>query len=172
MMTEQKEISFYDPKDLVLGDKRVTLRLLREGEDKYGYEMFFPGERFFIDMPEESNGQVMNMGIILGNWVLPLSSVPVECLLGEGYNIDIKYQENPQEIVQELRNTVKEDLGKYYEVTDDTFFHVIVYALEGSFDSSYLQGEGETLEEWTERVGDRVLGHIQAYNDFRRLGLI
>jgi hypothetical protein len=167
-MVEQNKISFYDPKDLVLGDKRVTLRLAREEDDKY--DTFTPGDSFVIDISEDEE---IIEGTILGHWKLPFYSIPVETLFGEGYEVDIDPKQDTQEMIGWLlRQEAKRDLKQYYEVEDRTFFHIIVYLPEVNVGEELLQIKGESIRDWNRRVGHRVFSHIQAYNEFSKCDLI
>ncbi len=47
-MGEKQAVTFYNPKNLVLGEKRVTLRLAREEDDKYNN--FDAGDSFVLNI--------------------------------------------------------------------------------------------------------------------------
>jgi len=158
-MVGEKEITFYDKKDLVLGLKRVTLRLAREQGDKY--EELRAGNHFILNIPKEENQIDDLIGTILAHWKLSFQSIPPQFLAGEGYKLDL--ENKMQSTKQILRDTARKDLGGYYEMTDESLIHVIVYLPMAEVDRDILQKSKETPQEWLARCEEDVFGNNPSY---------
>lgn len=164
---EELKIKFYDPRDLVLGDKRVTLRLAREDGDKY--DKFEVGHSFALDIEDFANDGYSQLGTILGHWKVSFKEILPEFLLAEGYKVEIDSNEDSKEdIERKLRMITREDLGSYYTLDDNTPFHIIVYSIDENFDLDLLQRSQETPQLWLDRCSEEVFGHIESYRKFKQ----
>ena len=158
-MVGEKEITFYDKKDLVLSLKRVTLRLAREQGDKY--EELRAGNHFILNIPKEENQVGDLIGTILAHWKLIFQSIPPQFLAGEGYKLDLEDKIQPTE--QILRDMARKDLSEYYEMTALSLVHVIVYLPIAEVDRDILQKSKETPQEWLARCEEDIFGNNPSY---------
>jgi hypothetical protein len=158
-MGERKEMAFYDRQDLVFGEKRVTLRLAREGEDKYNE--FKTGNTFLLNCEDS-----IQEGSILADWVVPFKDVPTEYLLAEGYKIEMDpFQDSPAMIDYLFKLIAKKDLERYYEIDENTLLHVIVYTPLVNDNPDLFKLPNETPFEWARRCGDAAFGHLETYRN-------
>ena len=159
----EKEMPFYESKEFVLGTQRVTLRVASEEGDIY--DNFQPKDTFAFKITNDFHREEEKKGVILGHWVLPLASVPIDFIVGQAYDIEIDNNEDQIEIVDwMLRRKTKDDLLSYSPITDLSDVHVIVYLPNLNIDEQLFQLPNEDPAQWVERCGNSVLGHIDSYN--------
>jgi|GEM_PF-2628603 hypothetical protein len=164
---EELEIKFYDPRDLVLGDKRVTLRLAREDGDKY--DKFEVGHSFALDIEDSADDEFTPLGTILAHWKVSFQEILPEFLLAEGYKVEIDNEkDSKKDFERELRMIAQEDLENYYTLDDNTLFHIIVYSVDENFDLDLLQRPQEMPQSWLDRCSNKVFGHIESYREFKQ----
>lgn len=165
-MGEFKEMGFYDSKEIVLGKKRVTLRLAKKSNDKY--DNFQAGDPFVLKIVNDFDHEKVKRGLILGHWKLPFALIPAEFLAGEAYDLQLDCEEDQYETIEWLlRTQAKDDLSSYYTITDLSDVHIFVYSPKEDVDEQFIQLPNEDPQEWIERCGGSVLGHIEEYNKLR-----
>jgi hypothetical protein len=163
---EKPVMDFYDPLDQVIGNKAVTIRMVREENDKY--DKFEAGKRFTIHQPDQ---EFEGEGLILAHWKLPLRSIPAELVAGEGYDLSEQSFESYEDVKNFLLETTLADLKQYYDVSLDTLLHVIVYVPATFIDEgkNFIQTEDTTKPyQWLLEHGDAVLGHLASYATLKK----
>lgn len=162
----EKEIRFYESKEVVLGPQRVTLRATEKENDKY--DNYKPGDQFTFKIVNDFNREEIKRGVILGHWKLPFALIPTGFFAGEAYELEIDSDEDQRSIIEWLlRTRAKNDLTSYSPITDLSEVHILAYSPLETIDEQNIQRVNENPEEWLERCGDSVFGHIENYNSLK-----
>jgi hypothetical protein len=166
-----KEIVFWgDPIVMTELGNVVTMRMARDGEDKY--DELNSGDLFNLLIGDQQVRMNLGIGQVVAHWKLPFNEIPDEILCGEEFSREYLYpefrvREGMKEILRNIygRFDPKKEFHSIIYVYPDEIFEKIVEnfdvnpELSGNPDlfvrefllESYLQQEGETPEEWINR---------------------
>lgn len=167
-MGELNEMHFYESKDVVLGPQRVTLRVAKEQEDRY--DKFQAGDTFVFKISNDFNLEEERRGVILGHWILPLSSIPIELVAGEAYDVQLDLIKKQEGTLQSrIRYLAEDDMSSHAPITSSSDMHVLAYSPTEDIDRELIQRPNEDPAQWVERCGDSVLGHIDLYQRLKSI---